>query len=305
MKNTYKSVRYLLIYRSSQRGYKILLLWRNCPSSARVVQSGIRCKKVSFMSSELTIKQAMRYSRHVLLSDFDLAKQEILCSSKALIVGVGGLGCAASQYLVASGIGQLTLVDDDKVELTNLQRQVLHTEKSIGQLKVDSAVSALRGINSEVKISTLAKRLDEQALQQQILKHDVVLDCTDNLTSRNLINRLCYQNNVPLVSGAAIRMEGQVFSVNPRQSSACYGCISHHFGEQNLTCVESGVMSPVVGIIGAMQALEAIKIITDYGTPLYNSLQMFDAMSGSWHQFKVTPLENCPVCQSEPSQQEC
>ena len=250
------------------------------------------------MNSELTAQQAMRYSRQVLLAGFDLDKQEVLTNSRALIIGVGGLGCAASQYLVASGIGKLTLVDDDVVELTNLQRQILHTENNVGNAKVDSAVEALRPINSDVEIASLQQRLSEVDLEKLVRKHDIVLDCTDNLESRNLINRVCYGNQIALVSGAAIRMEGQIFSVQPTKKSACYACISHYFGEQNLSCVEAGVMSPLVGIIGAMQALEAIKIMTDYGQPLFNRLQLFDAMSGSWHELVVNRREDCQVCQS-------
>ncbi len=248
------------------------------------------------MSSELSTKQAMRYSRQILLADFDLEKQELLLNSSALIIGTGGLGCAASQYLVASGIGAVTLIDDDNVELTNLQRQVLHTEQSIGLPKVDSAARALSQINSDVQISTLGTRQTETQLNALVAKHDIVLDCTDNLKSRNLINQVCYQQNTPLVSGAAIRMEGQVFSVIPNQNTACYACISQFFGEQNLSCVESGVMSPIVGIIGATQALEAIKIVTQYGSVSINRLQLFDAMSGSWHQLKVDRQSDCLVC---------
>ncbi len=251
------------------------------------------------MKSELTTKQAMRYSRQILLADFDLDKQEILLNGSMLVIGVGGLGCAASQYLAAAGVGTLTLVDDDVVELTNLQRQVLHNENSIGAAKVNSAATALRQLNSEAKINVINARLDEAQLNQLIIQHDIVVDCTDNLASRNLINRSCYQQNTPLVSGAAIRMEGQVFSVLPQHRSACYACISGYFGEQNLSCVESGIMSPVVGIIGATQALEAIKIITDYGTPLLNRLQIFDGLAGHWHEFSVPALPDCKVCGSQ------
>ncbi|WP_026375775.1 molybdopterin-synthase adenylyltransferase MoeB [Aestuariibacter salexigens] len=248
------------------------------------------------MEKELTTKQAMRYSRHVLLSGFDLDKQEILINSKVLILGVGGLGCAASQYLTASGVGHLTLVDDDKVELTNLQRQVLHTEKSVGTNKVDSARLALQQINSEVNITALCIRPSEKQLDELIAKQDIVLDCTDNLESRNRINQICYRQSTPLVSGAAIRMEGQILCIDPRQQSACYACVSHFFGEQNLSCVESGVMSPLVGIIGAMQALEAIKLVTHYGNPLCNRLHLYDAMQATWSEFKLPRQHDCQVC---------
>ncbi len=250
------------------------------------------------MNPELTTQQALRYSRQILLSGFDLDKQEILSNSSALVIGVGGLGCAASQYLAASGIGKLTLIDDDVVELTNLQRQVLHTEQSVGKSKVESAVSALQKLNSDVELCSVNERLAESELRDLIVKHTIVLDCTDNLASRNLINRACYQTGIPLISGAAIRMEGQIFSVDPRQKTACYACISHFFTEQSLSCVESGVMSPIVGIIGSTQALEAIKIVTGFGKPMLNRLQLFDGMNGSWHEMAVTRRDECPVCGS-------
>lgn len=248
------------------------------------------------MDSALSTKQAMRYSRQIVLADFDLDKQERLLNSKVLMVGVGGLGCAASQYLVASGIGAVTLVDDDTVELTNLQRQVLHTEQTVGRPKVESAAQALSRINNDVQLTQIATRQTEAQLKTLVAQHDIVLDCTDNLHTRNLINQVCYQQRIALVSGAAIRMEGQLFSVIPQQESACYACISRFFGEQNLSCMESGVMSPVVGIIGASQALEAIKILTQYGTNLTNRLQLFDAMNSSWQTLNVLKQPDCGVC---------
>ena len=248
------------------------------------------------MDLELSTKQAMRYSRQIVLADFDLDKQELLLNSRVLIIGVGGLGCAASQYLVASGIGAVTLVDDDTVELTNLQRQVLHTEHTIGMPKVESAAQTLSQINSDVELTQIATRQTETQLKALINQHDIVLDCTDNLQTRNLINKVCYQQRVALVSGAAIRMEGQIFSVIPEQQSACYACISRFFGEQNLSCVESGVMSPVVGIIGATQALEAIKILTHYGSVSVNRLQVFDAMTSLWQAFNITKQKDCSIC---------
>ena len=248
------------------------------------------------MPEQLTTAQAMRYSRQILLSGFDLDKQEMLCSSKAMIIGVGGLGCAASQYLVASGIGSLTLVDDDKVETTNLQRQVLHHESALGDLKVNSAASALRNLNAGVNLTTLNERQSASQLYNLVPEHDIVLDCSDNLATRNLLNTVCYATATPLVSGAAIRMEGQVFCVVPTKKSACYACISHLFGEQQLSCMESGVMSPLVGIIGSMQALEAIKLMTDYGEPTINTLQLFDAKTSNWQRFNVKKHPKCEVC---------
>lgn len=244
----------------------------------------------------ISTEQAMRYSRQILLSGFDLDKQEILINSRVLVIGIGGLGCAVCQYLVASGIGHLTLVDDDVVETTNLQRQVLHDESSIGQRKVDSAANALKRLNASVSLTLLHQRQSEAELNELIMQHDIVVDCTDNLETRNGLNKACYENEVSLVSGAAIRMEGQVFCVLPKQQSACYGCISAFFGEQQLSCVESGVMSPVVGIIGSVQALETIKILTGYGEGQANKLQIFDAFTSEWRSLNVKPNPSCSVC---------
>jgi molybdopterin/thiamine biosynthesis adenylyltransferase len=244
----------------------------------------------------LTTEQAMRYNRQIVLPNFDLDKQEILLNAKVLIVGVGGLGCAAAQYLVAGGIGEITLIDDDNVDKSNLQRQVLHAEADIGVNKCLSAKASLKQLNSDIKIHVIQKRLEGDGYLDLIEPLDMVLDCTDNLASRNTLNQACYQSGTPLVSGAAIRMEGQLMSIVPQENSACYACISAYFGEQNLSCVESGVMSPVVGIIGAMQALEAIKVLCDYGQSNVNKLMMFDAMTSSWQSYKVPKKVNCKVC---------
>ena len=244
----------------------------------------------------LTTEQAMRYNRQIVLPNFDLDKQEILLNAKVLIVGVGGLGCTAAQYLVAAGVGEITLIDDDKVEKTNLQRQILHGEADVGINKCLSAKASLEQMNSDIKIHVIQKRLALDDYLKLLESFDLVLDCTDNLASRNILNQACYQVKIPLVSGAAIRMEGQLMSIVPQVNTACYACISANFGEQNLSCVESGVMSPVVGIIGAMQALEAIKIVCDYGQSSVNKLMMFDGMTATWQTFTVPKKINCSVC---------
>ena len=244
----------------------------------------------------LTTEQAMRYNRQIVLPNFDLDKQEILLNAKVLIVGVGGLGCAAAQYLVAAGVGEITLIDDDNVEKTNLQRQVLHGESDVGTNKCVSAKASLEQLNSTIKINVVQKRLESDDYLKLSQPLDMVLDCTDNLASRNILNQACYLSGTALVSGAAIRMEGQLMSIVPQQNSACYACISAYFGEQNLSCVELGVMSPVVGIIGAMQALEAIKVLCHYGQSNINKLMMFDAMTSTWQTFKVPKKVNCAVC---------
>lgn len=248
------------------------------------------------MKTKINQQQAMRYARQILLPGFDLDKQEQLLGSRVLQIGAGGLGCACAQYLVAAGIGSLTLVDDDTVELTNLQRQVLHGEDDIGSTKCASALASLRLLNSGCQIDTIAKRLDEQALEKILAQYDLIIDCTDNLSTRNAINRACIQAGKPLVSGAAIRMEGQIICFQPSATAPCYQCLSALFAEQNLSCVEAGIMSPVVGVIGAMQALEAIKILTQYGESLTSRLLLFDAMISQWQEFKVPKNPSCSAC---------
>lgn len=246
--------------------------------------------------TEITQQQAMRYARQILLPGFDLDKQEQLLGSAVLQIGVGGLGCACAQYLVASGVGRITLVDDDKVELTNLQRQVLHGEDDIGKSKCASAQASLSLLNSDCQIDIIERRLSTQELHDMLSQYDLVLDCTDNLSTRNEINQACIRSGTPLVSGAAIRMEGQVICFQPSANAPCYQCLSALFAEQNLSCVEAGIMSPVVGVIGAMQALEAIKIITHYGESLTSRLLLFDAMTSRWQEFAVPKNPNCSAC---------
>ncbi|MEP1447347.1 MAG: molybdopterin-synthase adenylyltransferase MoeB [Paraglaciecola sp.] len=244
----------------------------------------------------LTTKQAMRYNRQIVLPKFDLDNQEKLLNAKVLVVGAGGLGCASAQYLVASGIGEITLIDDDKVEITNLQRQVLHGESDIGTNKCVSARESLEQLNSETQIHIIQKRLGFDDYLALIDSIDIVVDCTDNLETRNTLNQVSYRLGKSLVSGAAIRMEGQLMSIVPAENSACYACLSSQFGQQNLSCTESGIMSPVVGIVGAMQALEVIKLLCHYGQPNVNQLMLFDAMTATWQTFKVPKKTNCVVC---------
>ncbi|WP_199609634.1 molybdopterin-synthase adenylyltransferase MoeB [Flocculibacter collagenilyticus] len=244
----------------------------------------------------LTDAQLMRYSRHIMMPSIDIDGQEALWNSNILIIGMGGLGCAAAQYLAASGVGKLTLVDDDEVEHSNLQRQVLHVEQSVGLSKTESAKLTLATINSEVSIHCINKRLNDTELEKAIKAHTLVLDCTDNLTSRNQINRLCHQTNVPLVSGAAIRMEGQVATFTMQHNHPCYHCLSHLFGEQTLTCSEAGILSPVVGLVGCIQATEAIKFITQIGDTLSGKILVIDAATMQFNQFAITKHPACNVC---------
>ncbi|WP_415720548.1 molybdopterin-synthase adenylyltransferase MoeB [Photobacterium ganghwense] len=245
---------------------------------------------------ELTDAEMLRYNRQIILRQFDFEGQEALKSASALVLGAGGLGCASTQYLAAAGIGALTLIDDDKVEISNLQRQVLHNDNTVGMLKVESAKQALQTINPNVSVSTIAARLDDNTLHDLIAKHDIVLDCSDNVETRNQLNRLCHQLKTPLVSGAAIRMEGQISVYTYQANEPCYQCLSALFGQQALTCVEAGIMSPVVGIVGAVQAMETIKVIADMGQPLSGKILMLDAMTMSWREMKLSKQPACPVC---------
>lgn len=244
----------------------------------------------------LTKNLALRYARQILLPGIDLEGQEALMAAKVLIIGAGGLGCAAAQYVVSAGTGEITLVDDDRVELTNLHRQVLHNEQDVGVKKVTSAKASLLANNSQCIINTIDIRLDDDALSQQIAKHNVVLDCSDNLATRQQINRLCYSYRTPLISGAAIRFEGQVSTYLMDDKGPCYQCLSQVFPEQQLTCMEAGVIPPLVGIIGNLQALEAIKYLTGAGELLTGILQLFDAKSSEFQRFSIPKNPHCDVC---------
>lgn len=239
---------------------------------------------------------AIHYSRQIVLQDVDLDGQEALLNGSALMIGAGGLGTACSLYLVSSGLGKLTLVDDDHIDPSNLPRQCLYQAEHVGQLKAPVAAQVLAQHNPNGQISPITERLDDEQLKQLIMQHHIVIDCTDNLTTRNQLNRLCHALNVPLVCGAAIRFEGQITTFLPNQDQACYACLSALFGEQDLSCVESGIMSPVVGIIGAMQALEAIKIIMQIGQTISGRLMIFDGKTSQWRSFNLPKRPNCSVC---------
>jgi len=246
--------------------------------------------------SSLTDTEMLRYSRQINLTGFDFAGQEALKAARVLVIGLGGLGCAATPYLVSAGVGHLTLVDDDEVEYHNLQRQILHNDQDVGRHKVDSARDSLLQINPLVSLSTMTKRLHDGLMLTLIKQHDVVVDCCDNLDTRNQLNKLCYLTKTPLVSGAAIRMEGQIGVYTYEPETPCYQCFSHHFGEQNLSCVTSGVLAPVVGVIGAMQAIETIKLLANYGEVIKNKVMLFDALYASWRELKLKKLDKCVVC---------
>ncbi len=235
----------------------------------------------------------LQYSRQIMLPEIDISGQQILLNSRALIIGLGGLGSPVAMYLAAAGVGNLVLVDDDKVELSNLQRQIIHHVSALGQSKTDSAAATLQQLNPDCRLELVAHRLNDQELAEQAALADVVLDCSDNFATRFAINRACVAHQTPLVSGAAIRWEGQVAVFN---GQPCYHCLYGESGEPEDTCSTNGVLAPVVGIIGSIQAVEAIKVLTRAGTPLNGRLLLMDALSMEWRSLKLNPDPNCPVC---------
>jgi len=245
---------------------------------------------------QLTDQEMMCYNRQIVLRGFDFEGQERLKAARVLIVGLGGLGCAASQYLAAAGVGQLTLLDFDTVSVSNLQRQILHRDATVGQLKVASARDQLTAINPAAAIVTIASLLEDAAMAEQIAAHDLVLDCTDNVEVRNQLNRLAFAHKIPLVSGAAIRMEGQITVFTWGDDEPCYRCLSRLFGDSALSCVEAGVMAPLVGVIGAMQAMEGIKILAQYGKSAAGKIVMYDAMTCQFREMKLARNPHCEVC---------
>ncbi|CNE24677.1 molybdopterin-synthase adenylyltransferase MoeB [Yersinia kristensenii] len=248
------------------------------------------------MLPELSDAQTLRYNRQIVLRGFDFDGQEKLNVAKVLIVGLGGLGCAAAQYLAVAGVGNLTLLDFDTVSLSNLQRQVLHRDDRIGVSKVASAAITLAEMNPGLTLKTIDIQLDDEQLAIAIAEHQLVLDCTDNVASREQLNRLCHTQRKPLISGAAIRMEGQVSVFTYQEDQPCYRCLSRLFGDNALTCVEAGVMAPLVGIIGNLQAMEAIKLLTDYGQVISGRILMYDAMTAEFRSLKLAKDANCEVC---------
>jgi len=242
-------------------------------------------------------EQLLRYSRQILLPQFGTEGQQKLLDAHVLIIGMGGLGSPVAMYLAAAGVGELTLVDHDTVDLSNLQRQILHRNDNIGQPKVDSAQHNLAQLNDEISIHTVNKKLDDDELQQLVSRVDLVVDATDNFPTRFAINRACVRHKKPLVSGAAIRLEGQVgiFDLR-REDSPCYRCLYDEQGGVPETCSENGVMAPMVGIIGSIQALEVIKLLTDTGETLAGKLLISDGLHQEWRSMKLRKDPACPVC---------
>ena len=234
-----------------------------------------------------------------MLPEMDVAGQQSLMNSSALIIGMGGLGCPASMYLAAAGVGHITLADDDIVEVTNLQRQIAHSHSKLGEPKVKSAKSVLHGLNKDLEVTAVQERLEGRMLDEVVSNVDVVVDCCDNFSTRFAVNRACLRHSKPLVSGAAIRMEGQVAVFDSRDSSSpCYQCL-YSEGDQDETCSTNGIMSPVVGIIGSVLAMEAIKIISNLGKTLTGRLMLLDAFTSQWREMRLLKDPSCQACSSD------
>lgn len=241
-----------------------------------------------------------RYSRQLLLSNFDVEGQLALSGASVLIIGLGGLGNVAATYLATSGVGSLVLADGDQLESSNLPRQVLYDESQMGLDKVVAAKEQILKKNSAAKIRTIDQKLSGEALFNEVMKADVVLDCTDNFTTRQAINRACLQHKKPLVSAAAIRWEGQLVSfLYHQQSSLCYECLYPSLSDQQLSCNESGIVAPVVGMLGVFQALEALKVVSKCGEVKHGVLKLFDGFEGSWREMRLTRNPKCLACSVE------
>ena len=242
--------------------------------------------------------QLLRYSRHILLPEIGVEGQEKLLASSALVIGAGGLGSPAALYLAAAGVGTITLADGDTVDLTNLQRQILHTTESIGRPKAASGREALGKINPEVKVVPLQQRLQDEAFGPLVAASSVVLDCSDNFATRHAVNRACVRHHKPLVSGAAVRFDGQVSVFDLRDElSPCYHCLFPESAElEEVRCAVMGVFAPLTGIIGAVQAAEALKLLAGAGETLKGRLLILDALAMQWRTVKLAKDPVCPVC---------
>lgn len=247
--------------------------------------------------------QLLRYSRHILLEEIGIEGQQRILDGHALVIGAGGLGSPVALYLGSAGVGRLTVVDHDTVDVTNLQRQVAHTLDRVGLPKVDSIVQAVAAINPEVRVTPVAARADAVLLDTLVAQADVVLDCCDNFATRHLINAACVTHRKPLVSGAAIRFDGQITVYDPRSAtSPCYACVfppDDAFEETR--CATMGVFAPLVGIVGAVQAAEALKLLSNAGSSLAGRLLMLDGRHMEWTEMRLPRAPACPVCGSVPA----
>lgn len=243
----------------------------------------------------------LRYSRQILLPQIDIAGQQNLGNARCLVIGLGGLGSPVAMYLAAAGVGHLILNDDDQVDLSNLQRQIMHGGADVGTAKTASASRRLAELNPQVRISTLSQRMDYDELVAQAGVADVILDCSDNFKTRFMVNRASLETRTPLVSGATIRFEGQVSVFDPgNENSPCYHCLYEESAETDESCSRNGVIAPMPGIVGSIQALEAIKLITGAGTPLVGRLLLIDALSMEWNSLNLRKNPHCPACSCRP-----
>lgn len=245
---------------------------------------------------ELTDHEMLRYNRQISLKAVDFDGQEKLKASHVLIVGAGGLGCAASQYLASAGVGKIILVDFDTISLSNLQRQILYTDADMGKPKAEVAKARLQAINPNIEVQAVVKKCDDAEFAELIRQVDIVVDCTDNIDVRNQLNLQCFQQKRPLVSGSAIRFEGQISVFTYAENEACYQCLSQLFGSDTLSCVEAGVISPIVGVIGSLQALETIKVLLDIGKTLSGKLLIIDGLHFSVREMNLPKMPSCKVC---------
>ncbi len=242
--------------------------------------------------------QLLRYSRHIFLDEIGIDGQQRLLNAHAVIVGAGGLGSPVALYLGSAGVGQITVVDHDTVDATNLQRQIAHTLADVGRLKAQSIQQSIAAINPDVDVRVVIERAGDALLTALVAQADVVLDCTDNFATRHAINRACFKHGKPLVSGAAIQFDGQVTVHDPRDAhSPCYACIFPETTQlEEAQCATMGVFAPLVGIIGSVQAAEALKLLMNVGKALTGRLQMLDARSMTWSEIKIPRNADCPVC---------
>jgi molybdopterin-synthase adenylyltransferase len=260
----------------------------SCPAGF-VVSATIGC---------MTDDQLLRYSRHILLDEFGVEGQQRIMAAHALVIGAGGLGSPLALYLGTAGVGRITLVDHDTVDLTNLQRQIAHNLARVGEPKARSAQQAIAAINPEPRVRVVTQRADAGLLDELTPAADVVIDCCDNFATRHAINAACVRHAKPLVSGAAIRFDGQISVYDTRDdASPCYACVFPPADDfEETLCATMGVFAPLVGIIGAMQAAEALKLLAGVGSPLVGRLQMLDARSTEWNEVRVPRNRDCPVC---------
>ena len=243
-------------------------------------------------------EQLLRYSRHILLDEIGIEGQQKLLASHVLIIGAGGLGCPAALYLGSAGVGRITIVDDDRVDATNLQRQIAHSTARVGMLKVESVREAVAAINPDIQVVPVAERGDDERLNVWVQQVDLVLDCSDNFATRHAINRACVKHRKPLVSGAAMRFDGQVAVYDARRvNSPCYACVfpeTEQVPEAN--CATMGVFAPLVGVVGTVQAAEALKLLCGVGEPLTGRLLMLDGKFMQWSEMALSQNELCHVC---------